>query len=295
MSSTYDDLFDRYHEIATTKAGTRYELLAAMTCKTLEERNVVIHDVKLRGVSKIKHQIDVQVKSLGGSRRILIECKDYDKKIGLGIVRDFESAKRDIGANEAWIVTCTGFTRDALKFAKAKNIKPVVLRLFEEQDMDGRIERIYLNIHSQEPRQPIANLYIEEDQITVFEQAREAAGISDGMTPDDDAFFEMPNGTKDHFNDVLTTAINEAMSLQTSGLAQCIFKPQGRKLLIGGSEVPYLGIIIDFMIETESVTRELFSERIAEVIVEGIGEADIIIFDDHLERRSIDQKTGEVS
>ena len=49
MSSAYDELFDRYHQIATTKAGTRYEILAAMVCKTLEERNAVIHDVKLRG------------------------------------------------------------------------------------------------------------------------------------------------------------------------------------------------------------------------------------------------------
>ena len=120
MSSDYDDLFDRFHEIATKKAGTRYEVLTAMVCKTLVENSVVIHDVKLRGDSNVKHQIDVEVEIDGGKCRRLIECKDYDKTIGLGIIRDFESASRDIGADEAWIVTCVGFTSGAIKFCQSK-------------------------------------------------------------------------------------------------------------------------------------------------------------------------------
>ena len=125
MSSPYDDLLDRYHEIGTTRKGTKYEILAAMVCKTLEEHSVVVHDVKLRGASEVKHQIDVTVKKDGAVRSILIECKDFavsGDKVGLGVIRDFESAARDIGATEAWVVSNVGFTQPAQQFAKSKGI-----------------------------------------------------------------------------------------------------------------------------------------------------------------------------
>jgi hypothetical protein len=47
--SRYDELHDRYHALLTTKAGTRYEMLAAMVFKILEDKNIVIHDLKLVG------------------------------------------------------------------------------------------------------------------------------------------------------------------------------------------------------------------------------------------------------
>jgi hypothetical protein len=59
--SRYDELHDRYHAILTTKAGTRYERLAALVFKILEDRNVVIHDLKLIGDSSVAHQIDVSI------------------------------------------------------------------------------------------------------------------------------------------------------------------------------------------------------------------------------------------
>ena len=134
LRSRHDDLFDRYHSIATTKSGTRYELLAAIVCKTLEDRGVVIHDLKLLGESGVKHQVGVTVETASKTRRYLIECKDFDvaaDKVGLDIVRSFDSVVRDTASDEGWIVTCNGFTRDALEYAKTKRIKPVVMRLFE--------------------------------------------------------------------------------------------------------------------------------------------------------------------
>jgi hypothetical protein len=36
--SKYDELHDRFHAILSTKAGTRYEMLAAMVFKSLEDK-----------------------------------------------------------------------------------------------------------------------------------------------------------------------------------------------------------------------------------------------------------------
>jgi hypothetical protein len=55
--SRYDELHDRYHAILTTKAGTRYERLAALVVKILENRNVVIHDLKLLGDPSVAHHM----------------------------------------------------------------------------------------------------------------------------------------------------------------------------------------------------------------------------------------------
>ena len=77
--SRYDELHDKYHKILTTKAGTRYEQLAALVFKALESKNAVIHDMELAGEDpQVKHQIDVTVEIAGKTRRAIIECKDFD-------------------------------------------------------------------------------------------------------------------------------------------------------------------------------------------------------------------------
>jgi hypothetical protein len=134
--SRYDELHDRYHTIRTTKAGTRYEVLAAFVFKALEERDAVIHDLSLMGDSEVAHQIDVSVEKNGIKRRVLLECKDDNlsgDKVGLGILRDFRSVLEDTKADEGIVVACNGFTKDAQKYAKAKGIKLVVLRAFEKR------------------------------------------------------------------------------------------------------------------------------------------------------------------
>jgi Restriction endonuclease len=79
-----------------------------MVFKALEESTAVIHDVSLVGESDVSHQIDVHVTVEGQSRRVLIECKDFDTsgdKVGLPIVRDFWAVLDDTKANEGFIIT----------------------------------------------------------------------------------------------------------------------------------------------------------------------------------------------
>jgi Restriction endonuclease len=126
--SKYDELHDRFFTILSTKAGTRYERLAALVFKRLHEQHAVIHDFKLIGASKVKHQIDVLLEIDGKSRRVLVECKDFDKAgkpVGLGIIRNFWAVIEDTHADEAFVVTCTRYTPPARRYATAKGIKRV--------------------------------------------------------------------------------------------------------------------------------------------------------------------------
>lgn len=173
--SRYDELHDKYDAILTTKSGTRYERLAAMVFKALEESTAVIHDVSLLGESDVSHQIDVHVTIEGQSRRVLIECKDFDisgDKVGLPIVRNFWAVLDNTRANEGFIITCNGFTGDAAKYAKAKGIKLVVLRIHEEKDWEGYIKTVVVRLLALAPANPTMTVHVSDEAaiITLTQQ-----------------------------------------------------------------------------------------------------------------------------
>jgi hypothetical protein len=177
--SRYDDLHDKYDPILTTKAGTRYERLAAMVFKSLEDKKTVIHDVSLRGDDpEVKHQIDVTIERDGKTARTIIECKDFDisgKDVGLDIIRNLRSVIEDTGADEGVVLTCNGFTEDARRYAKSKNIKLLILRAAEEADTEGRILNVTLNIIALSPHNVSVSISVssEATRMQLAEQLKE--------------------------------------------------------------------------------------------------------------------------
>lgn len=147
MSKEMDTIYNENIAEEKLKLGTKYEKLAAVVFKILNQNDVVIHDLTLRGDGKkTGHQIDVTVQSPSSnkSKRILIECKDYDSKVGIGIVRDFFGAIYQINPNKAFVVTTEGYTRGARTFAEDEGIKLAILRGFKEEDWEGRIKAIHV-------------------------------------------------------------------------------------------------------------------------------------------------------
>ena len=151
--SSYDELHDRHEPISTTKPGTRYERLVAIVFKCLDDRQIVIHDVKLLGETGAAHQIDVHIEVDGRQRRLLVECKDFDisgNKVGLEIVRNFWAVMDDTQPDEGIVITCNDFTKDAKIYAKSKGIKLAALRVFREADWENRLRiiEVALNVFS---------------------------------------------------------------------------------------------------------------------------------------------------
>jgi len=144
--SRYDDLHDRYQQIRTTKRGTRYERLAAVVFGALERGGIVIHDLDVIGAdTEVAHQIDIHVETGGVPKRLIVECKDFDVSrdpVGLDIVRSFWGVVDDVHPDEAWIITCNGFTAAARHYAKGKGIKLATLRTFADSDWENRIRTI---------------------------------------------------------------------------------------------------------------------------------------------------------
>lgn len=296
--SQYDELHDRYHKILSTKAGTRYEILAALVFKALEEQNTVVHDLKLVGESDVAHQIDVSIESKGAKRRVLIECKDFDisgEKIGLDIIRNFRSVLEDTRADEGIIITCNGFTTEAQKYAKAKSIKLAILRKFEDSDMKGRIKTIIVNLIVHPPKTPTATVSFSDTNKTLFAQECARIGISGGVSVADPVYFV--RGTdRIQFNEFLTSQMRAAMAAATGTETQEISIPtDGWTLQVdGGTQIQFDAIKVNFQMDSQTHQIVVTSQRIAELILSGFGKDDIVIFGDQLERRVIDPETGMI-
>jgi Restriction endonuclease len=296
--SRYDDLHDRYEKIDTTKAGTRYERLAALVFKKLDAAGTVIHDLKLVGDTTVAHQIDVSIERAGVPYRILVECKDFagsEEKVGLGIVRDFSAVIADTKPDESYIVTTRGFTRDAITFARAKGITLATLRTFREEDWKGRIRTISFNVTAVTHSPPTVQLsfFNELDRVKLRGDC-DAAGIGGvGADPNDPLYFVTSRervqanafvAARLDYN-IDTASGPRSHDIDVAGLS---VEVQER----GPVELAAVRISYDVIRITEAF--EAGGDRIAELILKGVGGSDVVVWDKDLAAFRIDDDTHEV-
>lgn len=297
--SKYDELHDRYFAVLNSKGGTRYERLAALVFKSLHEDSVVIHDFKLTGSSTVKHQIDVLIEQQGRTKRVLVECKDFDvsgNPVGLDIVRDFRSVVEDTKADEAFIVTCTGFTEPAETYAKAKNIKLAVLRAFEDKDWEGRIRQVNVTFHVQTPLEIQAvNLHQNPVENAALHAACAAEGVDLGRFGQNAPLYLLGNAERVQILDFVDREI-KLMSLPNEGEQVTLSVDPAIWSLQVGQQASVTFSRLEFKVRPPRVLTEkieVVSDKIAELILKGFGNHDIVVFDEQLKRMTID-KGGEV-
>jgi hypothetical protein len=109
----------------------------------------VQHNVRLQGKAT-KHQIDVfwEYKIAGVNNKVAIECKNYNREISIGKVRDFHGVLFDIGNINGIMVTKKGYQKGAKDFAELHGIKLIILREPIDDDWKGRIKIIETTIEA---------------------------------------------------------------------------------------------------------------------------------------------------
>ena len=129
-----------------------YEKFAQSIYQTLlnndEIKTVIVqHNVKIKGQSGCKHQIDVywEFEIANVNYKVAIECKNYKSEVSIGKVRDFCAVLEDIGNIKGIMVTKKGYQSGALQFAESKQIDLKVLRKPIDEDWEGRVKTIVLN------------------------------------------------------------------------------------------------------------------------------------------------------
>ncbi len=76
-----------------------------------------------------------------------IECKYWAETINKDIVMKVKAIVDDCLLNKGVVVSKEGFTDDAIAYAKSVNVGLVILRKPIEDDWEGRIKTIVLNMH----------------------------------------------------------------------------------------------------------------------------------------------------
>lgn len=296
--SRYDELHDYYYELLSTKSGTRYERLAAVVFKYLEQSDTVIHDLKLLGDSGVSHQIDVIIERSGQRQHIVVECKDFDisgDKVGLGIIRDFYGAIADINPAEAYVVTCNGFTSEAELYAKSKRIGLVVLREFRESDWAGRVRQINVHIIAVITSQPKVEIEFKQDDAwqKIDADLQVIGSNLSAFSPEQPVFFNTPNG-RFQANNFIQQNMNYSVKTPPSlieydiGVSDTTFEVAN----FGPVELKRLHISFEVLHIEETI--QVGGERIAKLLLQGIGLDDKVVWDDDLHRFKIDSSTRKV-
>jgi Restriction endonuclease len=301
--SLYDRIHDQFLPNTIGKPGTRYERLAAVVFAGLKAAGSVIHDLKLRGgVSGELHQIDVTVETSGLSRRILIECKDFDlsgRAVGLSTVRDFYGVVADLNPDESWIVSCNGFTRPARAYAKGFGIKLAVLREFREADWEGRVRTILVRLEVKSAY----NINVvgldspdKEGLQALLRSASEAitGSESDERSVDPSALpiaVERDRGEPQGLQDFLEGDTKK--QLPTQGLADGVhtFRVAYDHLAFecNGMRAPVAGLTISYSLSTSTRDIKVEAPGIAILLLKG-PEGDVILWDRDLRSYTINEE-----
>ncbi len=204
MAKSVDLVYDRLLAGDKIKSSDKYEVLAAVVFSILEDR-ATVHDMRLLGASGVRHQIDAVVRAGSKERRVLIECKDYDRKIGLPLVRNFFGAVEDLKPDQAFMVTTVGYTKPACVYAEAEGIRLAVLRPPEGNDDWGNlVQRINFNmvVHVPAADPTVDWNVVPEDAEAV------AASPKQGSAHVDDVQLAYPDGRTETARELLNQHVN---------------------------------------------------------------------------------------
>lgn len=301
MSTEMDTIYNEHIAEEKLKQGTKYEKLAAIVFKALNQHDVVIHNLILRGDGKkTGHQIDVTVQRSGSNapKRILIECKDYDSKVGISIIRDFFGAVSQIKPDEAFVVTTEGYTRGARTFAEEEGIKLAILRGFKEEDWEGRIKTIHIKATMTFMNTPTISWVVADDQEKEKFHANanpKEVNTTQNINTFDTFFYDQAGNPKENFQTVLSPILNSLPRNPDSPITGIYYFGTIKYVKMAGVLVGIKGFNYEFT-SSQSVIKTIVDpgNKLALLVFKVLdNEFDKIIFDQDLDKWTFND-AGEV-
>ena len=137
--------------LARTAESDSPDALHGMTWREFE--SLVQEAFRLRGYSVRRTGGDgpdggVDLVLDRGPEKVLVQCKQWRaKRVGVRVVRELYGAMAAEGASAGIVVTCGGFTPDAVEFASGRNVRLVagselMEMIFEARASMGRTTRL---------------------------------------------------------------------------------------------------------------------------------------------------------
>ncbi len=130
------------------KAGDEYQAAIAQVAQSLDPAADVEVGVWVNGPDG-RRDLDVVVRPKSPDFRslVVIECKDWNRPIGIALIDALDSKRKDIGATAAMVCSNSGFTADALR--KAARVGIPALAALKKGDKRIRVvvrEQIYTRV-----------------------------------------------------------------------------------------------------------------------------------------------------
>ena len=148
------------------KAGEDYEILAQKVyqefLKYKDNLDIEVkHNITIRG-NTTNHQIDVywDVSLANKKIKFLVETKDYSRPVPKGRIGEFITVVNDIPDAIGIFIARSGFQKGAIELAKGNNIKLCELRAPKEEDFEGKMMKIELNIGVKGNSKPYSSIVI---------------------------------------------------------------------------------------------------------------------------------------
>ena len=112
-----------------------FEKMIAVAEKELDQSSDVAHDARIMGnESGTLRQIDVFARGnvVRAPMNVVIECKHYNRKLGIGKVDELIGKLKDVGAHHGILYAYSGVTEPARKRAAGARMPTVEIRDFDE-------------------------------------------------------------------------------------------------------------------------------------------------------------------
>lgn len=296
--SKYAQIYESICPSNIIKSGTRYERLVAIVLKILNSQDVVIHDLKLIGESEVKHQIDVTIIVNSELKHVLIECKDFDvsgDNVGLSVIRDFWGVVDDIHPTEAIVITCNGFSKYAMKYAKSKNIKLAILRECTNKDLENRVTKISVTMRLLHTTDPVIHLHLRvQESIAKLTNDLKSYKLNISKISVDTPVYLKINNNRIQIMDYIQNCINDYPKLNHETVTLNI-DLTGSTIEVGNrGEIQIFGIDIKFDVRHSEEFFEITSNKVATLLLSYLDDSDLIIFEDELIKMRINDSTGEI-
>jgi hypothetical protein len=97
----------------------------------------ISRNVTMKGLSGYEHQIDVmyRFKLWLTEMLVLVECKQYEKRVGVDDLLEFKSRLDDLRAQKGVFVTSSNYQSGAIEFARANRIALLVVKGAEYREV----------------------------------------------------------------------------------------------------------------------------------------------------------------
>jgi hypothetical protein len=162
--------FEKYEELVSSLAKTK--IMEGIPSNKYE----IYRQKKYIGKSGQSYIVDVSIElDLNGLKYItVIECKNYNKKVSVGVINELFGRLNDIGAHKGVVVTTKGFQKGVIQTAKSYKIGCVIANDLVWIPLIGDLSFIYVqtknldNYFKKTTNKPLPKLI--KDNISLFLQ-----------------------------------------------------------------------------------------------------------------------------